>query len=60
MAIIRMPRYQPRGMLTVNPSPFPAIYDILKKWWYHGGTMDFLKFSRTRKSVEKQRVPVAQ
>ena len=29
----------PRGMLTVNPSPFPAIYDILKKWWDHGGTM---------------------
>ncbi len=50
----------PRGMLTVNPSPFPAIYDILKKWWYHGGTMNFLKFSRTKKSVEKQRVPVAQ
>jgi len=47
-------------VLKVNPSPFPAIYDILKKWWYHGGTMNFLKFSRTRKSVEKQRVPVAQ
>ena len=50
----------PRGMLTVNPSPFPVIYDNLEKWWYHGGTMNFLKFSRTRKSVEKQRVPVAQ
>jgi hypothetical protein len=25
-------------MLTVNPSPFPAIYDILKKWWYSCGT----------------------
>jgi hypothetical protein len=24
-------------MLTVNASPFPAIYDILIKWWYHGG-----------------------
>ena len=47
-------------MLTVNASPFPAIYVILKKWWYHGGTMDFLKFSRTRKSVEKQAAPVAQ
>ena len=30
--------HQPRGMLTVNPSPFPAIYDILKKWWYSCGT----------------------
>jgi hypothetical protein len=47
-------------MLRVNASPFPAIYDTLKKWWYHGGIMDFLKFSRTRKSVEKQAVPVAQ
>jgi len=47
-------------MLTVNASPFPAIYDILKKWWYHGGTMNFSKFNRTKKSVEKQRVPVAQ
>jgi len=28
----------PRGMLTVNASPFPAIYDILKKWWYSCGT----------------------
>jgi len=26
----------------------------------HGGTMDFLKFSRTKKSVEKQAAPVAQ
>ena len=51
---------KPRGMLTVNPSPFPTIYDILIKWWYHGGTMNFLMFSRTRESVEKQRVPVAQ
>ena len=47
-------------ILTVNSSPFSAIYDILKKWWYHGGTMSFLKFSRTKKSVEKQPVPVAQ
>ena len=30
--------HQPRGMLTVNASPFPAIYDILKKWWYSCGT----------------------
>jgi len=47
-------------MLTVNASPFPSIYVILKKWWYHGGTMKFLKVSRMKKSVEKQRVPVAQ
>ena len=57
---ITLSYHQSRGMLTVNASPFPAIYDILEKWWYHGGTMNFLKFSRTRKSVEKQRVPVAQ
>jgi len=28
----------PGGMLTVNASPFPAIYVILKKWWYSCGT----------------------
>jgi hypothetical protein len=28
-------------MLTVNPSPFPAIYDILIKWWYQCGTRNF-------------------
>ena len=45
-------------MLTVNPSPFPAIYDILKKWWYHGGTMNFSKFNRTKKSVENNFLPL--
>tara|TARA_Y100000588_G_scaffold367775_1_gene434901 strand:- start:631 stop:1074 length:444 start_codon:yes stop_codon:yes gene_type:complete len=35
-------------MLKVNPSPFPAIYDILKKWWYHG-----------TKRLNKKYIPIA-
>jgi len=28
-------------ILAVNPSPFPAIYVILKKLWYQSGTKNF-------------------
>jgi len=41
MIYYKLSYHQPRGMLSVNASPLPAIYVILKKWWYQSGTKNF-------------------